>query len=53
MEDNVSDEDFSLYIMELKSEDPNLKIFALSQMQSIAEIIGPIKVLTHLLPSLI
>ena len=39
--------------MELKSEDSNLKIFALSQMSSIANIIGPAKIMTHLLPSLI
>ena len=38
MEDN--DEDCTIYIEELKSDDPNLKINAVGKIVSIAEILG-------------
>jgi len=38
LEDN--DEDCTIYIEELKSDDPNLKINAVGKIGSIAEILG-------------
>lgn len=36
-----SDEDCTIFIEELKSDDPNLKINAVSKITSIASILGP------------
>ncbi|EAR87276.1 serine/threonine-protein phosphatase 2A 65 kDa regulatory subunit A beta (macronuclear) [Tetrahymena thermophila SB210] len=51
LEDN--DEDCTIYIEELKSDDPNLKINAVSKITSIAEILGPRRVREELIPYII
>lgn len=40
MEFENTDEDCTIYIEELKSDDPNLKINAVSKINNIAEILG-------------
>jgi serine/threonine-protein phosphatase 2A regulatory subunit A len=51
--DDGNDEDCTIYIEELKSDDPNLKINAVSKICTIAEILGPARVCSELVPYLI
>lgn len=44
MLDESQEEDCTIYIEELKSDDPNLKINAVSKVCNIAEILGPQRV---------
>jgi serine/threonine-protein phosphatase 2A regulatory subunit A len=47
------EEDCTIYIEELKSDDPNLKMNAVTKVCSIANIIGPARVCNELVPYLI
>lgn len=51
--DENHEEDCTIYIEELKSDDPNLKINAVSKVCNIAEILGPARVRLELVPYLI
>lgn len=53
MLDESQEEDCTIYIEELKSDDPNLKINAVSKVCNIAEILGPQRVCQELVPYLI
>lgn len=53
MLDESFEEDCTIYIEELKSDDPNLKMNAVSKVTSIAQIIGPSRVCEELVPYLI
>lgn len=51
--DDSHEEDCTIYIEELKSDDPNLKINAVSKVCNIADILGPSRVCSELVPYLI
>jgi serine/threonine-protein phosphatase 2A regulatory subunit A len=51
--DENNEEDCTIYIEELKSDDPNLKINAVSKICTIAEILGPVRVCSEFVPYLI
>jgi serine/threonine-protein phosphatase 2A regulatory subunit A len=51
--DDSGDEDCTIYIEELKSDDPNLKMNAVSKVTTIAGILGPTRVCNELVPYLI
>lgn len=44
MEFDLADDDCTIYIEELKSDDPNLKINAVSKITNIADILGFLKI---------
>lgn len=46
------DEDIAIYIDELKSDDPNLKLNAVTKIISIAKILGPLRTRDELIPYL-
>lgn len=48
-----SEEDCTIFIEELKSDDPNLKINAVTKITSIAQILGPVRTCSELIPYLI
>ena len=49
----MEEEDCTIFIEELKSDDPNLKINAVSKIVSIAQILGPVRTCSELIPYLI
>ena len=51
--DDSAEEDCTIYIEELKSDDPNLKINAVSKICTIGEILGPARVCSEFVPYLI
>ena len=51
--DDSTEEDCTIYIEELKSDDPNLKINAVVKISSIASILGPHRTCAELLPYII
>jgi serine/threonine-protein phosphatase 2A regulatory subunit A len=51
--DDSGDEDCTIYIEELKSDDPSLKMNAVSKVTAIATILGPARVCHELVPYLI
>ncbi len=53
MLDESYEEDCTIYIEELKSDDANLKMNAVQKVTSIANIIGPVRVCDELVPYLI
>ena len=46
------DEDISIYIDELKSDDPSLKLTAATKIVNIAEVLGPVRTREELVPYL-
>lgn len=53
MDFDENEEDCTIYIEELKSDDSNLKMNAVIRVQKIAEILGPARVRDELIPYLI
>ncbi len=51
--DEMQEEDCTIYIEELKSDDPNLKINAVQKLQQIAEILGSERTREELIPYLV
>lgn len=51
--DDSGDEDCTIYIEELKSDDPSLKLNAVSKITAIASVLGKNRVCTELVPYLI
>ncbi|CAD8068459.1 unnamed protein product [Paramecium primaurelia] len=49
----MDEEDCTIFIEELKSDDPNLKLNAVSKIVSIAQILGPSRTCQELIPYLI
>ncbi|CAD8092055.1 unnamed protein product [Paramecium sonneborni] len=49
----MEEEDCTIFIEELKSDDPNLKINAVTKIVSIAQILGPTRTCSELIPYLI
>lgn len=49
----MEEEDCTIFIEELKSDDPNLKINAVTKIVSIAQILGPLRTCSELIPYLI
>ncbi|CAD8070753.1 unnamed protein product [Paramecium primaurelia] len=49
----MEEEDCTIFIEELKSDDPNLKINAVTKIVSIAQILGPARTCSELIPYLI
>ncbi|CAD8174704.1 unnamed protein product [Paramecium octaurelia] len=49
----MEEEDCTIFIEELKSDDPNLKINAVTKIVSIAQILGPVRTCSELIPYLI
>lgn len=53
MDFDLADDDCTIYIEELKSDDPNLKINAVSKIANIADILGPKRTKEELIPYII
>ena len=51
--DELQEEDCTIYIEELKSDDPNLKINAVQKIQQISVILGPDRTREELVPYLV
>jgi serine/threonine-protein phosphatase 2A regulatory subunit A len=49
----MEEEDCTIFIEELKSDDPNLKINAVGKIGAIAQILGPSRTCSELIPYLI